>query len=77
MTKKIEPLTSYISAGDAAALLSKKLGRRIDPDYIKKLKNIRSVKVNERCRLYNKHDIEAATIKRRHHNNEPVSRDNA
>jgi 16S rRNA U1498 N3-methylase RsmE len=65
MVRKIVPLSDFISASDAAALLSKKFGRRIRPDYIHQLKNVRSVKVNERCRLYNKHDIEACEIKKK------------
>jgi len=65
MTRKIEPLASYISAGDAAAILSKKLGRPIDPDYVKKLKNVRFVKINSRCKLYHKEDVQNASIRKR------------
>jgi hypothetical protein len=65
MTKKIKNLEDYIPSGDAADILSQKLGRRIDPDYIKKLKNVRSVKINSRCRLYHKADILAANVKKR------------
>jgi hypothetical protein len=65
MPKKITALSDYIPAGQAARILSKKFGRPIRPDYIHQLKNIRSVKMNDRCRLYNRHDIEAATIRKR------------
>jgi hypothetical protein len=65
MTKRIEPLANYISASDAAAILSKKYGRPIRPDYIRKLKNVRTHHVNATSKLYHKQDIEAATVKKR------------
>jgi len=65
MTRKIERLDEYISAKDAADILSKKLGRFVDPDYIRRVKNVRSVKVNATAKLYNKQDIKAATIRKR------------
>lgn len=65
MTKKLNRLEDYISAGDAAALLSKKLGRRIDPDYIRKLKNVRSHAVSSRAKLYHREDILACTVKQK------------
>jgi hypothetical protein len=54
MTKKIIPLTDYISASDAAQLLSAKLGRRVRPGYIHKIR---------------REDIEAATIRQRETHN--------
>ena len=65
MVKKIIPLTSYIPASEAADLLSKKLGRRIRPDYIRKLKNVRTHTVNATSKLYNRDDILAANIRER------------
>jgi hypothetical protein len=65
MTKRIIPLDDFISASEAARILSEKLGRRIRPDYIHQLKGVRSVKKNDRCKLYHKEDIEAVTIRKR------------
>jgi len=65
MTRKIERLEDYISAKDAADILSKKLGRKIDPDYIRRVKNIRFVKVNATTKLYHKGDIQASSIRKR------------
>jgi hypothetical protein len=70
MTRKIEPLTSYISASEAADLLSKKLGRRIRPDYIRKLKGVRTHKVNATSKLYHRDDILAANVKKKEINHE-------
>jgi hypothetical protein len=66
MTRKLNRLEDYISSRDAADLLSQKFNRRIDPDYIRKLKNVRSRKANERCYLYNREDLEQVTIKQKH-----------
>lgn len=63
MTKKLNRLEDYISAGDAARLLSRKLGHRIDPDYIRKLKNVRSHTINSRAKLYNREDVLACTVR--------------
>jgi hypothetical protein len=65
MTKRLNKLEDYISAGDAARLLSKKFGRRIDPDYIRKLKNVRFHTVGSRSKLYNRDDILACTVKQK------------
>lgn len=65
MTKRITPLDDFISASEAARILSAKLGRPVRPDYIHQLKNIRSVKKNDRCRLYHVDDIQAVTIRKK------------
>lgn len=65
MVKKINRLEDYISAGDAACLLSKKLGRPIRPDYVRKLKNVRTHTVNIRSTLYNRDDLDRAIIKQK------------
>lgn len=65
MTKKVIPLTDYISAHDAAQILTLKLGRRVSPGYIQRIKNVRSIKVNKTTRLYNRVDIQASTIRER------------
>jgi len=69
MPKKIVALADYISASDAASLLSEKLGRPIASKYIRKLANrkkqpVRTQPMGNRL-LYNREDIEAATIRLR------------
>jgi hypothetical protein len=56
----------YCAAGEAARILSTKLGRAIRPDYISKLakskkQSIRSARFNDRI-LYHKEDIANCTI---------------
>ncbi len=70
MTRKLNRLEDYISAKDSADILSKKLGRKIDPDYIRRLKNVRSVKVNATMKMYHKGDIQASSIRKRKQTNE-------
>lgn len=65
MTRKIERLEDYISAKDAAVLLSRKLGRNVDPDYIRRLKNVRTHRVNATTKLYARDDIMASNIRKR------------
>lgn len=65
MTKRIIPLDDFISASEAAHILSEKLGRPVRPDYIHQIKNIRFVKKNDRCKLYNRDDIEACVIRQK------------
>jgi len=65
MTRKINRLEDYITAHDAAGILSQKMGRPIQPGYIHKLNNVRSVKLNNTSKLYHKADIEAAIIRPR------------
>ena len=63
--KKIVPLTDYITAHDAAEILSAKHGRRIRPGYIHKLKHVRFHVLNATTKLYHKADIEACVIRQR------------
>lgn len=65
MTKKIASLTDYISASDAAMILSQKMGRQVQPGYVHKLRKVRFVKINSTTKLYHRADIEAATIRER------------
>lgn len=65
MTRKLNRLEDYISAGDAATLLGKKLGRRIDPDYIRKIKGIRSHTIHDRSRLYHRDDILVSNVRQK------------
>ena len=65
MTKKIIPLTDYITASDAAAILSAKLGRPIRPGYIHKIRTIGFFTLNATTKLYLKSDVEACTIRQR------------
>jgi hypothetical protein len=65
MTRKLNRLEDYISAGDSARLLGKKLGRRIDPDYIRKIKGVRFHPVHGRSRLYHRDDILASNVKQK------------
>jgi hypothetical protein len=65
MTRKIPALTDYISAAEAASILSAKMGRQVRPGYIHKLRNVRSVKINSTTNLYLRADIEATTIRER------------
>lgn len=70
MTKRIIPISAYIPASEAADLLSKKLGRRIDPDYIRKIKGVQFVRINSTSKLYSKDDILATNIRKRERKNE-------
>jgi hypothetical protein len=70
MPKKIIPLTSYVPASVAASILSKKLGRQIRPDYIRKLKNVRTHTVNATSKLYCEEDIQNVTIRKRVNNHD-------
>jgi len=69
MTKKINPVESYVSASEAARILSEKLGRPVRPSYIQRLKNVRTRKVNATSNLYHKEDVLAATIRKRNNGN--------
>jgi hypothetical protein len=69
MTKKIIPLNSYIGASEAANLLSLKMGRWINPEYLTKLAKskkqpIRTQQVSNRL-LYNREDLEKVVIKQK------------
>ena len=63
--RKRAPANPYMSASEAAAYLSEKLGRHIDPDYIRKLPDVRNVKVNATTKLYLRADIEQVYIRER------------
>jgi hypothetical protein len=69
MAKKITALSDYISASDASLILSRKSGRPIDPNYIRKLAKskkqpVRTQQMSNRL-LYNREDIEKATIRQK------------
>ena len=65
MTKKITALTDFVSAAEAATILSQKFGRTIKPDYIHRLRHVRFEVINQTTKLYHKADIEACTIRER------------
>jgi hypothetical protein len=65
MTRKINRLEDYVPASEAASLISEKLGRRIYPDYIRKLSNVRFHTINAKTRLYYKPDLEQVTIRQK------------
>jgi len=58
-------LSDFVTASQAATILSSKMGHRIDPSYIHKLKDIRFVKLNNTSKLYNKYDIENVVIRQK------------
>jgi hypothetical protein len=69
MPKKIQALADWISAHDAAQLLSLKHERPIDPKYIRRLskrkKNpVRTQEISNRL-LYNRLDILASEVKQK------------
>lgn len=69
MTKKIESIENYVSAHDAAQVLSLKMGRPIRPDYINRLargkkRSIRTARFRDRI-YYHKEDIAGVTIRQR------------
>jgi hypothetical protein len=64
--KKKDDIKDYCSAGEAAQILTDKLGRSIRPDYISKMakskkRAIRSVLMNDRI-LYHREDIAKSKI---------------
>ena len=69
MTKKIIPFDLYVGASEAADLLSKKLGRPVSSEYIRKLakrkKNPVKTKVTSNRLAYSKDDLEKVTIKKK------------
>ena len=65
MSKRIIPATAYISASKAAMILSQKSGRRVLPQNISRLKNVRFIKVTDKCKMYLQQDIEAYPIRKR------------
>jgi hypothetical protein len=69
MVKKIVALSDYITASDAAQLLSEKHNRPISPKYIRllaksKKQPIRTQQKGDRL-LYNQSDIENVVIKQK------------
>jgi hypothetical protein len=66
MTKKIDKYEDWITAHDAALLLSKKLGRPVSPKYIRTLAKSKRQPVRTRPlryhQLYNRDDILASKI---------------
>jgi hypothetical protein len=77
MTKKIDRLEDYISAKDAAFLLTKKLGRPISPKYIYKLKGVRFHIIHQTSKLYHKGDIQAVNIRKKKNNGNNTSHSNS
>lgn len=65
MSKKIIALTDFVTAHDAAKILSLKHGRPIMPDYIHKIRHVRFVKLNQTTKLYHKDDILACNVKQK------------
>jgi hypothetical protein len=70
LTKKIIPATAYISAQQAALILSEKSGRPVSPQNVCRLKGVRFIKVNDKCKMYLQQDIEAYPIRKREQTNE-------
>lgn len=75
MVKKIQALADWISAHDAAQVLSLKHDRPISPKYIRSLskrsKNpVRTQQMSNRL-LYNRDDILASNIKHKQINKKP------
>jgi hypothetical protein len=69
MVKKIVALADWLSASDAAQLLSDKHDRPISAKYIRKLSQrernpVRTQEISNRL-LYNRDDLEACTIRQR------------
>lgn len=60
-----ENLQSYITASVASDILSTKLGRTVSPDYIRKIRGVRSIRIHNTSKLYLKADIEAVNIRKR------------
>lgn len=65
LSKKIIALTDFVTAQDAAQILTLKHGRPILPDYIHKIRQVRFVKLNRTTKLYHKDDILACHIKQK------------
>lgn len=69
MVKKIMALADWLSAHDAAQLLSLNHGRPIEPKYIRTLSKravnpVRTKQMSNRL-LYNRDDLEKITIRKR------------
>jgi len=70
MPKKLNRLEDYISAHDAAQLLSLKMHRPIQPQYIRQLakskkQSVRTQSKGSHYQLYNRDDILACTVRQK------------
>jgi hypothetical protein len=69
MPKKIEPLSNWITANKAAALLSDKMGFPIESRYIRQLAKRKRNPVRTQSldyhQLYNREDLETVVIKQK------------
>jgi len=69
MTKKINRLEDWLSANDAAQLLSDKIGRPVPSRYIRQLAKSKRQKVRTKSlgyhQLYHQDDILASTVKQK------------
>lgn len=67
MTRKIEPLSNWITANYAARLLSEKLGRPVPARYIRELAKRKKKPVRTQSlgyhQLYHRGDVLSASIK--------------
>src|SRR5215469_9857510 len=72
---KSMPKSAWITAGQAAQLLTERFGRPIRPDYVTKLgamNRVRSQHISSRMVLYNRKDIEQVQIKARGKSADPI-----
>lgn len=58
-------LKDYIPAKEAADILTRSHGRKIDPSRINKLKNVRRHKINASTFVYHRDDVETCRIRQR------------
>ena len=69
MTKKIEPLSNWITANSAAHLLSAKMGFSVQPRYIRSLAKRKKKPVRTQSlgyhQLYNRDDVLASDVKQK------------
>ncbi len=69
MTKKIEPLSNWMTANYAASLLSAKMGFPVQPRYIRSLAKRKKKPVRTQSlgyhQLYNRGDVLASDIKQK------------
>ena len=65
MPKKIDRLEDYITASDAALILSLRMKRTIKPGYVHKIRDVRFVKLNATTKLYHRSDIQQVTIRQK------------
>jgi hypothetical protein len=70
MPKKIQSIDDWISAHDAAQILTLKHGRRIDPQRVRALAKakfhpVRTMPFGKYHKMYNRADIESVSIRER------------